>query len=39
MSFTYTDQGREWHLWTDADGVVHDEPVAPAAQPDMEPSE
>lgn len=40
MSFTYSDNGRTWRLWTDKDGVVHDEPVDPPAAPQpLEPSD
>lgn len=40
MSFTYFDNGRRWHLWTDKDGAVHDDPLDPPPAPEsLEPSE
>lgn len=40
MAFTFTDDGRTWQVWTDADGTVHDEPVTePRTEPPMEASE
>lgn len=40
MSFFYDDSGRTWHLWTDSQGRVHDEPTTAAApQQPIEPSD
>lgn len=40
MSFMFIDNGRRWHLWTDANGAVHKDPLDPPAAPTpLEPSE
>lgn len=39
MAFLYECDGRTWALWTDGNGVVHDQPVEPQAQESLEPTE
>ena len=38
MAFLYECDGRTWALWTDGQGVVHDEPVQPLPQEPLEPT-
>lgn len=39
MSIEFVDGGRTWRVYTDPQGRVHDEPVEPAAEQSLEPSD